>query len=322
MRIVKAKPSTHQIEALLKNCYETLYLEGIDGLSRKEISRYHSKIFDKNYKDDNFIIVSDDNSADIGMAIFRHLEWDTRYLGQSIARIDLVITRKNISNRKSVYNLLIEEIFSTCREKGIDLIFFRNSINNDLLNHSLASIGAYPISVLVNLYYSFAGRKKGEVLSEGPRILVRRPKRTEFRQLEEIMTNEFENRLLCEPLFRKKDVKDLYRGWIRNDLKGRVREVLVAITNGRICGFVALDQMIINRKKYGFIDMLIVKKSFRRKGIGTSLMNEAMVRLYKDSEGVFLGAELEKPEAVNFYINLGFRIVSSSYTYHIYPGKI
>ncbi len=72
-------------------------------------------------------------------------------------------------------------------------------------------------------------------------------------------------------------------------------------------------------KEEMFIYDLAVLESFQRKGIGTMLMNslfeEARLR---DLKVVFLDAENEDEEAINFYIKLGGeRMNTSQFTYHL-----
>lgn len=317
MRVISKKPSQQQIEEMFNNSHETLYLEGIKNLSRKEISRYHSKILHRDFKDSNFIIVKDRNGSFAGMAVFHNLEWDTKCLRQNVARIELIATSKKATNREGIYRMLLDEIFSTCRANKVRLVFLRNSINNGILNKYLTSIGVYPLSVLLNLYRSFDRMEDKKGFRNKTYIEIRRPERKEHSRLEEIMLDGFKNRLLHEPLLNVADVRNLYRQWIRNDLKGRVKEVLIALNGGQVTGFVAFDQLNINGKKYGFVDMIVVDRRFRKKGIGTILVNEVAERLRKITKGIFLGTELENAEALNFYMCLGFCIADSYYSYHI-----
>lgn len=321
MRIIKLKPSRQQIEEILKNSYELLYLEGIKNLSRREISRYNSKILQKNFKNNNFVIVKQRDGFSVGMAVFHSLDWDTKYLGQKSAKIELIVTNNNVSNRTEIYRMLLDEIFSSCKKNKIKLLFFRNSINNSTLNQYLTSIEVHPISTLLNLCYSFDRMEDKKNYCKKINVQIRQPKKSEFPQLEDVMVDGFKNRLLHEPLFKAAGVRNLYRQWIRNDLKGRVKEVLVALSNGRIAGFVAFDRLNINNKKFGFIDMIVVDRRFRKKGVGTVLVNEVVERLHKITKAIFLGTELENSEALNFYMSLGFKIVGSSFTYHIKLDK-
>lgn len=317
MKVIRVRPSSQQIKRVLINCHETLYLEGIDGLSRSEISQYHNKSIKRNLRDYDFVILSNDDGSYTGMAMFHNSEWDTKYLRQNIAKIDYIFTAKNASDREDIYNKLLEEVFSICRYKKIKLIFCRNSINNKALHQCLIQTGANPISVLVNLYYPFEEKGAWKKYSEKYDIEIRRPKNFEYSKVVDFMAGEYRNRLLNEPFFKEGDVKNLYREWAKNDLKGHVKEVLIAVAKGRIAGFVAFDKLRINNKEFGFVDVIVVDKSFRKEGIGTALMSELAICLYKDTEGIFLGTELENAEALSFYKRLGFHIAGFYYTYHI-----
>lgn len=316
MKTIKEKPSSSQIERLFKDRHEALYLDGVGDLCRNEVSRYHNKIIAENLKDYNFVTVIDRDKSPAGIAVFRDSRWDTEFLNQNIAKLDYLITKDKASNREDIYSMLLKGVFQACRQTGIKLIFYRDSIKNKALNRFISSTGTSPISVMVNLYRTFDKKGNKDNLKE-PDIRIRRAALIEHSKIEEIASKGFKNRLLNEPLFKKSDVKNLYREWARNDLRGRVKKVLVAEIDRCIAGFVAFDTLDISNKNFGFIDLIVVGKGFRQRGVGTALMTEIAVRLHKGFDGILVGTERENAEALRFYSNLGFRIIDSHYSYHI-----
>lgn len=320
MKILKVRPAAEQIERLIKSHYETLYLEKIEGIPRGEALEYHAKEIKDNLRRKEGFIVVDDKGNLYGMALFCDSEWDSKLLRCSVAKIDLIITTKNLPERENIYKKLISEVLSVCKKKRHKLIFMRSSLDNRLLNRSLARTGANPISILVNLYLSLKNRIAKSKFNNISGCQVRQPKGSEYHKIADLMAAGYENRLLYEPCLKENDVRNFYREWIINDLKGRVKGFLCAEFNGCLGGFIAFDELLVNKSKFAFIDMIVVDEALRNKGIGMLLVNSVMDELSRDTKGVLLGVELDKRQVLNFYLSLGFRVTDSSYTFHIYPG--
>ncbi|MFH0772359.1 MAG: GNAT family N-acetyltransferase [Candidatus Omnitrophota bacterium] len=308
-----------QIHSLINGAFERFYLEGIKSISGKEIRSYHINKILGNSKDLDFVLVYSEDGALLGMGVFQTLKWDTKCLRRKITRIDLVVTRDKVSRRRNIYKLIIDNILDCCWNRGDKVIFFRYSSRNKLLNGVLNSMGIRPLSAVTHLYYRC--KKDGRACNDDENLDIeaRSPRRSEHKRLEAIMVDGYSNRLLNEPIFRKSDVRKLYGEWIKNNLNGRVKEVLLAAKGKDILGFVAFDTFRAGKKKIGFIDMIVVDKKFRGMGVGALLMRAAAKRLSKDVEGIFLGTESGKKETVNFYRKLGFRVTDTSHSYHIKP---
>jgi ribosomal protein S18 acetylase RimI-like enzyme len=251
-----------------------------------------------------------------GVLAYQLLGWDSRLLGVKAARILFIATRKNTLKRSSLYNNLIKDLLRRCRLAGVKMIFFRDPVGGRPLISALRKNKARLISQTLNARLSF---KEKTVSFESKGVLIREPEKNEFKDICAIMANGYKNRLLREPRFDRNKVKRLYYQWAMNDLSGRVDTCLVACRKGRIAGFIAYGQREFFGEKHGFVDMIVVKNSERKHGIGMSLIKEAHKRLQFGNKGIILNFESEHPGLKRFYEKAGFRVRKPFNFYHLYP---
>lgn len=111
-----------------------------------------------------------------------------------------------------------------------------------------------------------------------------------------------ESRFYSDPFFSKKEADRLYRKWIENSVKKETADIVFFIP---VKGFVACRQS----ENTGEIILIGVKPRFRGKGIGSSLIGEAM-RWFKirGVDTVSARTQLKNLEAMNFYRSSGFYI--------------
>jgi ribosomal protein S18 acetylase RimI-like enzyme len=250
-----------------------------------------------------------------GVLAYQLLGWDSRLLGVKAARMLFIATRKNTLKRSSLYDNLIKDLLRRCRSAGVKIIFFRDPVGGRPLIFALKKNKARLISRTLNARLSF----KEKISFEPKGMLIREPKKNEFKDICAIMASGYKNRLLRESRLDKNKVKRLYYQWAMNDLSGRVDTCLVACRKGRIAGFIAYDQRDFLGERYGFVDMIVVKKGERKHGIGMSLIKEAHKRLQSENKGIILNFESEHPGLKRFYEKAGFRVRETFNFYHLYP---
>ena len=74
--------------------------------------------------------------------------------------------------------------------------------------------------------------------------------------------------------------------------------------------------------KYGTIDELFVKKEFRRKGIGSALLREAIKKLQNFKPRLILvGTEKTNKKAIRLYKKVGFELGKKSLWFYYNPKK-
>jgi ribosomal protein S18 acetylase RimI-like enzyme len=323
MIILKARPDKSDLEKILMASFEKFYMEGPRLASRRDSVKYLCDGIFKRYGGTNIIEVRDDNGIFNGMAIFHHLLWDARYLRRNIVKIDAVITSNRVVNRTAVYKELFRAIFHICNEQMTDIIFFRCAADNDELNRFISKLKPGLISAIANLYYPLKPENKiaGVNIRSEP-FFIRELKISQHSTVEKMMTSGYENRLLNEAMFGRNNVKNLYRAWMRNNINGRVESIRVAMFRNKVAGFIASGLIKAGKNLYGFVDMIVVGKQYRRRGVGTALMVDAIKYFRnKEAKSVLLNTEIERSSALKLYLKIGFNILRFEYTYHLKPRE-
>jgi ribosomal protein S18 acetylase RimI-like enzyme len=83
--------------------------------------------------------------------------------------------------------------------------------------------------------------------------------------------------------------------------------ILVAEKKNKIAGFIWITFVQYGISKIGYIEELYIDKEWRRKKIGTHLVNKAIAYLKQlKTDVVFVSVSLEKKEALKFYERLRF----------------
>ena len=71
-------------------------------------------------------------------------------------------------------------------------------------------------------------------------------------------------------------------------------------------------------KKTGWADILGVKKSCRKSGIGRALLSDGMHWIWNQGmDTIYLGMDAENSSALGLYTSLGYRIHEESITYRL-----
>ena len=99
--------------------------------------------------------------------------------------------------------------------------------------------------------------------------------------------------------------------------KSRLKTILLVAEDAKqITGFVWGNLIIYGFFRYGTIEELFVKKEFRSKGIGRSLVKEIMKRFKNlKVKVVFVTTEKENKEAIDLYKKLGFKLCKGPWFY-------
>ena len=98
-------------------------------------------------------------------------------------------------------------------------------------------------------------------------------------------------------------------------------KILVAVENGIVQGFMILDEKVrlgrelLVDKKYLVIDTIAIDVNFRRKGIGTKLLEYAeMIALKEGFTDLYLTVNEENTAGINNYEKFGFKVKNLAYS--------
>lgn len=133
----------------------------------------------------------------------------------------------------------------------------------------------------------------------------------DIKMLKRLVTSLFlDSRFYNDPFFSKREANRLYRAWIENSVKGKGADIVYVAPE---IGFVTCKKVSVDR---GEIILIGIKKGFRGKGIGKTLLN-ATINWAKTQNLNSLSArtQLRNLQAMNFYVKSGFYIKNYDFVF-------
>lgn len=85
-----------------------------------------------------------------------------------------------------------------------------------------------------------------------------------------------------------------------------LKEVYLALTNGKITGFIII---IMKGSFVGYIQTIGIKEEWRNKGIGTKLLEFAEKRIFSETPNVFMCVSSFNKHAKRLYDRLGYEVI-------------
>jgi len=129
----------------------------------------------------------------------------------------------------------------------------------------------------------------------------------------------------------KKQITELYyqlypkrkrKGIIPIEKFNAKSSLLVAEKKKKIVGFIWATFINYGFSKFGYIEELFIKKEFRNKGIGTSLVKNIMKKIKKEKVAVlFVTTGKKNKKAIKLYKNLGFKVTGGYWFYWTYKKR-
>lgn len=126
------------------------------------------------------------------------------------------------------------------------------------------------------------------------------------------------SRFFRDELLRNK-AKSLYELWIEKSLyQGFCKKYFIKTKYNAICGVITLKE----RQGYMYIDLFGVLEKFRKRGIGTLLLQEALDWCYSQNiKTVYVTTQADNTAALSVYKAQGFSIHTKKYYYHCWLQK-
>jgi len=142
---------------------------------------------------------------------------------------------------------------------------------------------------------------------------IRKATMQDFEEVLKIkLESKQEERSINKELKPVEEVKEYYKGYLRNDLSRDWRAIFIAIENNKVIGLITgkiyRTLKIAGYERCGYISNLYVKEEFRKKGIAEKLVEEATA-WFKRKGAVKISLEIYEinDKAVNLYHKLGFK---------------
>lgn len=111
----------------------------------------------------------------------------------------------------------------------------------------------------------------------------------------------------------------LYKTWIDKSIKGIMADYFLCYKsdNGDILGFITIQ----NKINYLSIGLFAANSNYRRRGIGTSLLDAAKHIAYMSHLPLEVVTQSDNEQACNCYEKVGFKKISQSLVYHIWKNS-
>jgi dTDP-4-amino-4,6-dideoxy-D-galactose acyltransferase len=239
------------------------------------------------------------------MTEVRLLDWDSRFFGIPIGRVDFPPDRLNpgaiASALRAAENMKLACLY----------------LQMPFVSPEVTAFCARPDFLLVDIKTVLSKRPASEAPPEEPGWSVVTPEEAHHPVLEDITEAVSQtSRFRFDPRFGMAGAARLYRTWLRNSLEGGfVSDFLVAAKDGRAEGFITL------RTKDGapHIDLLGVAGEARGRGVGGRLIRAAEARVKtRGGDRLNVVTQGHNIAALRTYQAAGFRIVSQNLFYHVW----
>ncbi|WP_046216420.1 GNAT family N-acetyltransferase [Paenibacillus wulumuqiensis] len=227
------------------------------------------------------------------------LEWDSAFFGTTVGSLEWPYAPNSLEIEKFINNHHPSLIQSLCPVNDVNYI------------HYLEVIGFR----LADVKITFKTDLKGTYMKSE---YVRKAKIKDFTSLHSMMDNLFEDSRYYgyEEVFKHSQANELYRTWIERSIKGQLDSYcLVYELANRIAGFITVKE---NGREKASIGLIGTHPAFRKMGIATTLLNDAMQRLQeKEVHLLNVSTQGKNNIAQNLYIANGFQMESISLWYYL-----
>jgi len=237
--------------------------------------------------------------------MIKELGWDSTLLKKKIGQLVSIPAEKH----------RLESLIEKARAKGFSYVTCRLYSHQVNYTHLLESLSFY----LTDIGVTFGIRTdeflfKTRECKDGGGLVVRTAVRDDIPKLKKMSTSLFpESRFYHDPFFSKKEADTLFQAWVENSVIGNAADIVYYVPDK---GFITCKK---TDAKTGEIKLIGVRKKFRSKGVGSSLMGKAMEWFNgHDIRLVTVRTQLKNIDAVNFYIKFGFLLKG----YDLVYGKI
>ena len=258
-----------------------------------------------------------DQDALRGLCVLEPLDWDSRVLGFSAARLDVVCAPASEATTAAV----IEPAIAAARHLGIRHLSARVDAADDAAIHALEAAGFLNVDALL----TFAA---------GPTVLLdaaahagipmRIASPADASPVAAIAERAFRHgRFHSDPDITPERASGVYRTWATACCEGSAADaVIVAEPGGEIAGFVACRMLADTAahldRATGTIPLIATSERSQGQGIGAALVAAAAAWFRgRQAAAVEIGTQLRNVPAARLYERCGFRLVGGSLSFRL-----
>jgi len=287
----------------------------------KEISRDSviKDLFERLRHEDSKAIglgLFDESGKIRGGIVIHPSEWDTQHFGIEVGKVSPLIFDGlvRLEDRLKFLEEICEELSGE-----FDLVFLRHTLSDYRTITALPKVGWMLTDVLLTFHRNVRGLNSQGI--EGDRLIkVREAQRKDENKIENLARVSFRmSHFHSDPNIPYELSDELYAKWIISILNDPSSKVFVAEDGDDVCGFITCSiRSLIDGTSYGIIDLIAVDRDKRGRGISKLLLSKALEWFSSHVSSVFVGTQASNIPAVRLYEGMGFKLVESEATFHLW----
>jgi ribosomal protein S18 acetylase RimI-like enzyme len=260
------------------------------------------------------MVAREDDAA--AMLLLEFLPWDSEIFGFGIGRVSWLHAAGDEDGR--LREALLRTALRRCREWKIRHLSARVDPSDVAALHALERQRFTIADVSVAL-----GAASRDLPETPPEARIRPFAPEDLPALRAIAGSAFRySRLVADGRFPRERANALFERWIENLCRGRADQVLVAVEDRGVAGFVACTLDRRAQTSLGFsqgdISLVGVAPDRQGNGLGRALVGAGLAWLKPRAERIEIRTQLTNLPALRLYEKAGFRIVRGLYT----PGGV
>ncbi len=264
----------------------------------------------KSVREGEIILIAKSQGVECGHIKYRERSWDSKLLDVNVGSIDhLSATDKLYNNAIVIKRRLIYRLIEYLKNKTNQFIFARVHSEDLSSIHSLQSAGFEYIENLVTFSYDIG--KTGIPASDLSVSPFRSSERDKLASIAEV--DFIYDKYHTDPKISDMKANCIKRTWLINALNGYAGSVLVGRQGDEPVGFV-ICKYIEKEEKIGVIDLIVIARNQRNKGLGAHLLNGAIKWFADEVNIVIAGTQSKNVSSINMYIKCGFKLLNSQVT--------
>jgi len=251
-----------------------------------------------------------------GVALVEGSEWDSQLFGVGVGKLRLAYFDGSVDYRSR--RLLFRNVKAAASSRGLDVIFGRVGLDDMLTIHSLQAEGAVLTDVLVT--FGVDVDRGLAMVKPASGVEVSGANERDEPALVDIAREIFRiDHFHADPRLTRHRSDEVYARWVSSCVKGLADAVLVARKKNQVLGFITCKVEGSNGGlSRGVIDLVGVRKGFEGRGVGACLVGEALKWFSSRTKTVQVGTQAANIGAARLYEKMGFRMVSSEATLHLW----
>lgn len=224
------------------------------------------------------------------------LDWDSDFFGFGVAKI----------NVEDLNESLVASEIECLQKDGFELIYIFSKHPLSLSGQNAMLVDQKRSYILPNPIFKPTERTVLSVTRDPEKLYELAWQAGEY------------SRYKIDPMISDNDFKRLYRLWADNSVSGQFADHVLACKDGdTYCGFITAKE----KGNIMSIGLIATDSRFRRKGIGTTLIQEIKNKASIKNLAVEVTTQADNIPACAFYECNGFKIDHQEYIYHVWPNK-